>query len=127
MAGKKPQPAMATSQEDQVAFDYIKGKDFRSIRADGAVGGVTPSGYIHFALYSERGAIPRRVVNKINADGSLGEEIEEEGITRGSIVREMDVDVFLRPTVARNLHRWLGEQIDRVEAMNALSGGEGDE
>src|SRR5690349_9267361 len=97
--------------ENRVAFDYVKGKDFRTVRADGAIGGITPSGYIHFALYSERAAIPRRVVHSIEG-GQLGSPIEAESVTRGAFVREMDVDVFLNADVARNLHTWLGEQLE---------------
>lgn len=107
--------------DDQISFDYIKGKDFRVIRADGAIGGITPNGYIHFALYSERPAIPRRLVQKIDRDGILGEVIASETVSRGSIVREMDVDVFLRPDVARVLHKWLGDHIERVEALSAIT------
>ena len=46
---------------NRVAFDYIKGQHFRAIRADGAIGGITPSGSIHFALYSERHPIRSRI------------------------------------------------------------------
>ena len=106
---------------DRISFDYIKGKDFRVIRADGAIGGITPNGYIHFALYSERQAIPRRQVFALSEDGVVGEMIEAETITRGSIVREMDVDVFLRPDIAKALHQWLGEHLERIEALKAVS------
>lgn len=113
--------------DDRVSFDYIKGKDFRVIRADGAIGGITPNGYIHFALYSERAAIPRRLVQRIGPDGALGEIIESETISRGSIVREMDVDVFLRPDVAKHLHKWLGDHIERVDALKAIKRPNGEE
>jgi hypothetical protein len=113
--------------DDRVSFDYIKGKDFRVIRADGAIGGITPNGYIHFVLYSERGAIPRREVYELSPEGVLGEMIKAETITRGSIVREMDVDVFLRPDIAKALHKWLGDHIERIDALQAVTKPDGDE
>ena len=96
---------------NRVAFDYIKGQHFRVIRADGAIGGLTPSGGIHFALYSERHAIPRRLVHQVDDDGGLGDVLPNETVSRDAIVREMDVDVFLSIDVARSLHQWFGEKI----------------
>ena len=101
----------------QVVFDYIKGSFFRSLRADGAVGGVTPNGQIHMALYSERPAIPRRLVYEIQADGKLGKEVARE--SRQSIVREMDVDLFLTLSVAKSIHVWLGQRIEELERGNS--------
>ena len=99
----------------RVAFDYIKSQQFRAIRADGAIGGITPSGMIHFALYSERHPIPRRLVFEIGADGNLGPSIDSEKIARDAIVREMEVDIFLTHPVAKSLHKWLGEKISDFE------------
>src|SRR5438874_108790 len=79
----------------QLAFDYIKSPHFRALRADGAIGGVTPNGQIHIALYSERPPIPQRVVHRITEENKLGEEIEHQRVSRDAIVREMDADVFL--------------------------------
>jgi len=99
----------------RVAFDYIKSQQFRAIRADGAIGGITPSGMIHFALYSERHPIPRRLVHEVGTDGELGPSIDSETIARDAIVREMEVDIFLTPPVAKSLHKWLGEKISVLE------------
>src|SRR5271165_1381549 len=70
---------------DEVAFDYIKAPDFRIVWVDGLVGGITPHGMIHCALYAERHAIPRRQVFKIESasgqgTGLLGPEILERQI-----------------------------------------------
>jgi hypothetical protein len=93
---------------DEVAFDYIKGPDFRVVYADGAIGGLTPSGMIHFALFAERQAIPRRQVFKVDANsGELQNEVEEKLISRGSVVRELALDVFMTPKTARNLANFL--------------------
>jgi hypothetical protein len=47
-------------QEDEVVvFEYIKSQLFRVIHSDGAIGGITPTGNVHVAFYSDRAAIPK--------------------------------------------------------------------
>lgn len=109
--------------ENEVAFDYIKAHDFRVIWADGAVGGLTPHGHIHCALYAERSALPRRQVFKIESidsrTGQLGSEVLEKQISRGSVVREMACDVFLSPQAAENLAQWLIAQVALLKKINS--------
>lgn len=112
-------------QDDgSVAFDYVKSSDFRTVWADGAVGGATPSGLIHFAIYSERPAIPRRQVFSVegtSAEGSrLGPELVERRVSRDAIVREMPVDVLVSPAVAESLARWLLEQVELIRSSTKV-------
>jgi hypothetical protein len=87
---------------DLVAFEYIKSQSFRVVRADGAVGGITPQGFVHAALYSERLAIPQKIMHRISSDGRLGEQVPERTVTRGSIIREMEIDLFLSADTAQS-------------------------
>lgn len=112
-------------EEERVVFEYIKSAHFRVIHADGAIGAVTPNGFIHFALYSERAAIPRKIVHKIEEGGRLGEPIPEETVAREGIVREMDVDVFVTVEVAESLRNWLEEKIKTVKERQAGPTAEG--
>jgi hypothetical protein len=97
---------------DEVAIDYIKAPDFRIVWADGAMGSPTPSGHIHFVLFAERPAIPRRQVHKLDlVTGVLGEAIPEKTISRGALVREMSCDVMIAPETALTLAQWLVEQV----------------
>lgn len=98
-----------------IVFDYIKSSSFRCVRADGVVGGITPHGYIHMAFFSERPAIPRRVIHELQEDGNIGEIRDME--TRNSIIREMDTDVFITLDAAKNLHTWLAQQIEEFENL----------
>ncbi|MFZ5835157.1 MAG: hypothetical protein ACOY2B_07215 [Pseudomonadota bacterium] len=99
-----------------IAFDYIKSNFFRVIRADGAIGGPTANGQLHIVFYSERAAIPRRVIHELKDDNTLGAVREIQ--SRESMVRELDVDLFLSCEVARSLHLWLGEQIEKMKELN---------
>lgn len=117
---KKTNRSAGKAGSAKVAFDYIKSSHFRVVRADGAIGALTPNGTIHFSLFSERPAIPRRLVHAIHPDGTLGPPLGAETISRGSIVREMEVDIFLRPEVAETLAAWLAERITEAKQRAAL-------
>jgi len=107
--------------DKEVAIDYVKAPDFRVIWADGLIGSMTPNGLIHFALYAERPAIPRRQVFSIEplADGvgQLGPEVLEKQISRGSIVRELSVDILASAQVAENIGNWLIKQAEEIRKI----------
>lgn len=111
------------ASEDEVAFDYIKAPDFRTVWADGLVGSLTPKGLVHFAVYAERPAIPRRQVFEVDKideqSGTLGQEVLAKQVSRGSIIREMSVDVMLTPEAAESFASWLLARVqeykDRVQ------------
>ena len=100
-----------------VAFDYLKSNQFRVAHVDGVIGGITPSGFIHFAVFSERPSIPRHVVNQVTKDGKVGPEIPSLMENRGSIVRELEVDLIMSSQVAVLLRDWLNGQIDALEEL----------
>jgi hypothetical protein len=102
----------------RIAYDYIKSQIFRVIRADGAIGGITPTGHIHFALYSERRAIPRREVYEVKGKASL-QKIDSETVSRDSFVREMDVDVIVNVDTAESLGLWLLDRVKQIRERNA--------
>ena len=102
-----------------IAFDYIKGNFFRVIHADGVLGGSTPSGNIHMAFFSERQPIPKREVYGLKPDGSLGDLIIDQKVSRHAIVREVDCDVIMSREVAQSLLKWLQQVIDDVKAPSA--------
>ena len=112
---KKAKKRMESQERAKVKFDHIKSQYFRVIHADGAIGGVTPGGFIHFALYNERGPIPRQITHLIEPDGALGERVFEETLVREAFVREMEVDVIMSVPVAENLQKWLIEKIKEAK------------
>jgi hypothetical protein len=99
----------------RVAFDYIKGQFFRVIHADGAIGAITPGGLINMAIFSERSAIPRRLVFSLDKTGQPSIPLPNETVTRDSIVREVEVDVHMSLACATAIHAWLGQQIQVLQ------------
>ncbi len=114
MPPNKKQKSLIPAQT--VTFDYIKSNSFHSILADGVIGGVTPHKHIHMAFFNERTAIPRRILHELKKDGSLGDISGME--TRNSIIREMNVDVFMTLAVAKSIHEWLGKKIKETETIS---------
>jgi hypothetical protein len=107
--GKKAAPT-------QLEFDFIKSNFFRVIHADGAFGGLGPRGDMHMQFFSERRAIPTKIVHAI--DGTkLGPEIKDKRESREAFVREVEVDVVMNMAQVRSLHKWLGDKIAEFQKI----------
>ncbi len=107
----------------KVEFHYIKSPSFRSVHVDGAIGGVTPRGLIHMALFSERPAIPTKTVSDVLDSGRLGEEIRDLREGKSGIAREMEVDLFLGLDTAKEIRIWLDTRIQELEAARERDNG----
>jgi hypothetical protein len=107
---RKPKPPK------EIEFDFIKSNFFRTIRADGAFGGLSPNGAIHMAIYSERQAIPTKMVHTVK-DGKLGPEIRLRRQSRKAIVREVEVDVVLEIQQAIVLRTWLDDKLQQYQRV----------
>ncbi len=103
--------------QQEVVFHYIKSNHFRVVHVDGAWGGLTPQRNFTISFFNERVAIPQQVVHKVNADGTLGDEIQGKRLTRKGVVREVEVDLVFDVEVAVRLHKWLGERIPILQGM----------
>ena len=105
-----------------VAFDYIKSTDFRTMIAEGVVGGITPQNKIHCAFYAERPAIAQRQVFNLEESDSgykLGSEVLDKQISRNSIIREMSCDLVMTPEVAESVANWLLEVVKQHKESSA--------
>ena len=119
-AGQQKERARSKAgQQKELEFDFIKSNFFRVIHADGAFGGLAPSGNIHMALYSERRPIPTKMVHSIEG-GHLGPEIMNKRQERTAMVREVEVDVVLNIPQALTLRDWLTDKIKAFEQLTAI-------
>jgi len=119
---REDEPAAAHAKPpSEIAFDYIKSNFFRVISVDGAFGGLGPSGRsLHMAVFSERRALPRRIVHSVSPDGLLGEELRDRRETRSAIVRELEADLTMDLPAAVALHKWLGGKIKELADMHGV-------
>jgi len=98
-----------------VPVSYIKSASFRVIYADGAYGGVTPRGVIHFAFYNERHPIPRGTKIEVAENDLVIREVVTE--TREGVVREIETSVMMQLQPAKEFYAWLGERISQLEKL----------
>lgn len=108
------------SMEDRpsnIKFFYIKSNLFRVLHVDGAVGGLTPHGSVHIAVYSERPAIPQMTSHNLSPEGRVGEPEETEG--KEGIVREIDADLILSRQTAVELRDFLTRNIAMIDGLRA--------
>jgi hypothetical protein len=98
-------------------FHYIKSNYWRVIRAEGAIGGITPSGDIFFSLYNERVPLPDVTVQAIE-NGHLSPEIIEQRKTSDGILRDIEVGVNLSAHTAKALIKWLQEKVEILEQFH---------
>jgi hypothetical protein len=114
-AHPKQPPPSPTAGPRSVRFFYIKNALFRVVHVDGAIGGITPSGKVHCAFYSERPAIPQETEFELSEDGRLGEQLSAEG--KQGVVRELDFDAQMDLKTAIQLRDWLTRTIDELAAL----------
>jgi hypothetical protein len=108
---------MAEIMPDGVKFWFLKSQQFRVIHVDGAIGGVTPRGLIHAAVYNERAAIPQSTYQKLSSDGMLGETVSVE--SKEGIIREVEVDMMMSKQTAIEFRDWLSARIAELEGLEA--------
>lgn len=96
-----------------IQFHYIKSQFFRTVHADGAIGGMTPHADIVANFYSERQPIPKIVTQEIKPDMTLGQELKK--VCLEGIVREVEISVSMSVLTAQALRDWLDLQLKGVE------------
>ncbi|MCC6466341.1 MAG: hypothetical protein IT463_13460 [Planctomycetes bacterium] len=109
---KKQAPA---KQPDSriITMHYAKCEGFRTVHVDGVIGGPTPQGYLHMALFSERLPIPLEVDTSVSEEGKLGADVATRG--KSGVFREIQMDAMLDLDTARALRDWLSKTITLIE------------
>jgi hypothetical protein len=98
-----------------VAFHFIKSNQFRVIRVDGGHGGVTPSGQVQIAFYSERLPIPQKTVHRLTPEGL--EDTPVEVVSREGLVREVEVEAVMDVGTARSVADFLLKRAQEAETQ----------
>ena len=95
----------------EVIFHYQKSNHFRVIHVDGAYGGISPNGFLHFALYNERGAIPKISKIDLSPEADRTDTVVD---TLGGYVREVEIDVIMDINAASSFYRWLKGKLETL-------------
>ncbi len=89
-----------------IKIRYIFRNDYNPVYANGAYGGITPSGEIVANFYFERHPLPKSEILRPD-----GHNYEPSDLANSS-VRFIDTGVIMSPETARNLAKWLEKQAD---------------
>jgi len=104
-------------QEQSLTFHLIKAPGYETHHADGAIGGLTPTGGAFLSFFVERGAIPQTLTHQIEESGKLGEVIGTSG--RAGIVREIQTGIILDKRRLENLIKHMQSMLKQMEEAAA--------
>ena len=108
MADRKP----------ELTFKYVFNYSYNPTYVNGAHGGLSPRGELIMNFYLERLPLPASMTHEINPNGTIGNQVAEEPADlKSSMVRFVDSGVILNYESARNIHAWLGERLQEMEAL----------
>ena len=99
----------------QITAEFVRSNFYRVIHADGAFGGISPSGNIRMIIYSEAQRTPNLITYDISPTSGLTEAGRSPEAIPRTIVRELEVDIVMRLQVARALRDWLDDKIRDLE------------
>lgn len=89
----------------------------RTLKVDGAWGGITPQGNIHCAVFTERWNLPSRTVLEFKEGEPIATETPVEH--ERALIREIEADLFLTLASATSLRTWLDAQITTLSQLEA--------
>jgi hypothetical protein len=107
----------------QLTVHYIKSNLFRVIHVDGALGSITPRGFIHAAFFSERMPIPLECTFPVEmttggeSSVDLDHEIADQRKSKEGLIREVEIDVMFDLNSAKAFAKWLNSRISDLENM----------
>jgi len=87
------------------------------VHADGFWGGLNGLLDLRMSVWNERAPIPQQITHGVTDTGELGPEVRSERVTRGAVVREVEVDVVMSYGVAKVMHQWLGKKLEQLEKL----------
>lgn len=101
---------------EEITFKYIFPKDYNPVFVNGAYGGVSPPGQIVLNFYFERHALPVSQTVQVKENKITKNTLREEpGDLKTSMVRFINGGIILDLTGAKLIHKFLLEQIEKLE------------
>ena len=97
----------------EVTYRFTHSIHSRKIPVDGIWGGVTSTGNISVALFTDTLSNPNSVTYAVDEDSQIGAVISME--IENVIEREVQVEFVLNLDVARVVRDWLGDRIEEAE------------
>ena len=92
-------------RSEEVNIKFKTSDDHHTVYSNGVYGGMTSRGDLHMDFVTDRSERPKSQTFKVNKDGSLGRQVDEEG--GDDVIRERQVSVFLKPENAFSIATWM--------------------
>lgn len=101
---------MAADNKIKVKYKYAD--DYNPQYVNGAHGGINVQGEIVANFYFERVPMPNSITHEVTKEGGLGNIVvtEPEDLTK-SVLRYVQSGIVMNLEVAKQIHKWLGNQI----------------
>ena len=99
--------------EHQVKIKYIFRDDYNPVYANGAYGGINPTGEIVANFYFERFPLPKVEIMKEDCTDFEPSDLAD------TAVRFIDTGVILSPQTAEVLAKWLLAQVEQVKKLKS--------
>lgn len=91
----------------KIDIHYEKNPQFRTVYADGLIGGTTPAGMVNLNFYATRNIIPRCVSHDVADNGMLINPGRNSDDSKEGIIREIEVGVYMSRESARDVYTFL--------------------
>jgi hypothetical protein len=95
------------SPTPNIEIFYEKNPLYRTIYADGLIGGKTPANAFNFSFYATRNPIPKSSLHSINVDGSVNPEGIHSSESKVGIIREIEVGIYMNTETAKDIYEFL--------------------
>lgn len=97
-------------------FKYKFEKDYNPVYVNGAYGGIGPKGEFVINFFFERTPVPYTETVKLDEEGKfLGLVAVKPEDHPTNVIRYVSTGVVLNLQAAREIHEWLGKQLDAIE------------
>jgi hypothetical protein len=101
----------------KVTFHNKINSSFREIHVDGALGGITPRGYINVNFFAERFPIPKSTEFNVVENKKIGEKLGDSIDSKTGIIREYEFGIYMNIETAKNISNFLQDKIKEFETI----------
>lgn len=105
------------SNNEKLTFNYLRFGNYHIDHVDGAIGNITPKGFLHIDFFSERAAIPKTVEYEFGADGQPDNSTENIIEAKEGIVRHIQSGIIMNKKTAIAVRDWIDKQIKLMEGL----------
>ena len=99
----------------EIQAKYTKTGASPVLHVDGMFGGLTPSGQLYVAFFSEHAQLPEAEILRRDPEGDTYRPVGADQLQ--GVVREVGVEVIMTLNVARAFQEWLNVRIKMAEDL----------